>query len=99
MEEAGEQLLLVNHRTFSKNKNQLGAYGRKLLMSSIAYDPCEYVEAALLSIFKQTVQASLGSKNTRSNDEIIECLYRVERFSDQFKKRILDKISLARALL
>jgi len=94
----GEQLLLVNHHTFSKGKQNLGAFGRKLLTGKVVYDPYMCAEAAILSVFKQTVLSSLGNKNVDSDEQILEALYRVERFSDSFRNEVLQKIVLAKAL-
>ena len=99
IEEDGSQLLQVHHHTFSKGKTRIGALGRKLLMSTILYDPYSMVDAALLNIFKQAVSASLKNKKIIFDEQILESFYRVERYSETFKRTILQKISLARSLL
>lgn len=99
LEVKNEQLLLVNHHTFSMGKRNLGALGRKLLASTVLYDPRNVAEVALLNIFKQVVAESLRYDPSRKDEQITESIYRIERFSQLFKETTLHRIALARALL
>ena len=91
-------MLLVNHHVFSDEIGRLGALGRKLLSSSIVYDPFKDAEHTLDAIWKIYISRCLEVHPDLKADEIIDSIMRSERFSHTFRSRLvclIEKITLS----
>lgn len=92
-----EKLLLVNHHVFSTDLNLLGALGRKVLTTTVIYDPFEIASGVIESIWRIYVKKCYELHSEISNEDIINSVMRSERFSLKFRQKLsslIDKIKI-----
>jgi hypothetical protein len=92
---ADADVLLVEQTVFSARKDRLGAFGRKLLTVKVIYDS-DGTMTHLRSLWKLFVGHSLRFHGALTNDEIIDSIFRSERFSNYFRQKLRLLIDHAR---
>ncbi|MGB8816181.1 MAG: hypothetical protein WCC74_03070 [Minisyncoccia bacterium] len=95
---ANSDVLIVEARIFSKNKDKLSALGTKFLTSEILFDSCN-TKLALNAIWSMFVEHSLKHSKNLSNEQMVNSIFRSERFSESFCKKLEHRIQVIRRLM
>lgn len=72
---------------------------RKFLTSDILYDPQQKVDRVLTNLWRSFVRTALYYNPGITDEGIMEFLVRQNRFSVEYRTRVLEKVAFERALL